>query len=113
MKQISGELVATDRIMQRWAVSVGSGLPTDVWDDNPKSRPPPLDDDTAVKVDRIVQHLRPRDRKLAHLWYRTPDMTVVEVAQRMGLASRTSIYPHVNGLLQLLRELLQRVGVAC
>lgn len=61
-----------DRIMQRWAVSIGSGLPQEVWDDTPQSKPPPLDDDMAVKVDRIVVKAHPRTYRLLWQWYRTP-----------------------------------------
>lgn len=65
------ELATTDRVCQRWAVSVGLGLPTDLWMDGIPSRPPPLDDRTAIVVDQIILKSPPRTRKLTVHWYRT------------------------------------------
>jgi len=106
------ELMPTNRLMERWAVSVGGGLPTKDWDDSPRSRPPPLDDETAVKIDRIVQALRPRQHRLAVLWWKTPTPAEA-VASELGLSSRSNIYPHVNGLLQYLRGRFHGAGIDC
>lgn len=78
------ELVPSDRILCRWAVSVGAGLPSEDWDDRPISRVPPLDDGTAVVVDQIVMHSPPKTRKFIKLWYKTP-LPVPQIAQRMHI----------------------------
>lgn len=107
------ELVPTDRIMQRWAVSVGGGLPTDSWDDTPEAKPPALDDDTAIKVDRIVQHgLNAKYHKLAVRWYKSPAPRQ-QIAQEMGLGSRTSLYLEWRSLLWYLRGRFHGVGIDC
>lgn len=107
------ELEATHRIMRRWAVSQGSGLPTDTWDDDPKAKEPPLDDDTAIKVDRIIQHdLIPKYHTLAVLWYKSPAPREV-IARRMGLPGRSSLYPEWRAVLSYLRGRFQGVGIDC
>lgn len=86
---IPRELLTTNRIMERWAVANGSGLPTERWDDNPRrSHVPPLDDDSALVVDRIVQHSPPRTRTLVTSWYMTPTPTV-EIARKLSMSPRS------------------------
>lgn len=75
MKLRDPKLTATDRVLQRWAVSIGSGLPTEEWNDVLKSRPPPLPDDIAIEVDRIVCNSPDRWRRLLRSWYCTPRPT--------------------------------------
>lgn len=84
------ELMPTDRVMQRWSVSIGSGLPRDEWDDDPRSRPPPLDDVTATVVDQIVLRAPTRTKGLIKDWYKTPAASTV-IANRMGI-SRSGLY---------------------
>ena len=77
------ELLSTDYVMRRWALSVGSGLPTEVWDDALSGRLDPLDDATAIVVDRIVMKSPPRKvRRVIVTWYRTP-VPPVEIAKRL------------------------------
>lgn len=66
------ELASTHRILERWATSSGEGLPSEMWDDRPKSRAPPLDDGTAMVVDRIICMAPPQTKKFIVLWYKTP-----------------------------------------
>lgn len=83
------ELLTTNRILERWAVANGSGMPTLRWDDNTRrSRVPPLDDDTAIVVDRIVVHSPPRTRRLVSGWYLRPVPTV-ELARELGMSPRS------------------------
>jgi len=82
------ELLPTDRILQRWDVSIGSGLPEECWDDSPQSRPPPLDDATATVVDQIVLKLPQRTNKVIVAWYRTPEPTEV-IASRLKMSERS------------------------
>jgi hypothetical protein len=116
---IAPELMATDRIMRRWAVSIGDGLPSDTWDDQPQSRPPPLDDDTAVIVDRTVNALPAESRRLVILWWKVPEsrLSPDDISRRMGWIDTDRVpmdpFPHVNGLLMVLQSLLRDQGVDC
>lgn len=69
---IPAPLVSTDRILQRWDVSIGSGLPSDFWDDLPVARLPPLDDVVTSVVDQIILHAPKHKRRIIVAWYRTP-----------------------------------------
>ena len=83
------ELLPVDRILQRWDVSIGTGLPTEAWDDNPRtSKPPPLDDDTATVVDQIILKLPKRTHQVIVAWYRTPQPTEV-IARRLNMSPRS------------------------
>lgn len=82
------ELLPTDRILQRWDVSMGSGLPSDEWDDRPSSKPPPLDEATAVVVDQIILKLPRRTNLVVVSWYRTPEPTEV-IARRLNVSPST------------------------
>lgn len=84
---LEAELVATDRILQRWAVSIGTGLPTERWDDRPISKPLPLDDDTAIVVDQIILKCPPRTRRIVKAWYRTPAPVHI-IAEEMRMSRR-------------------------
>jgi hypothetical protein len=107
------ELECTNRIMRRWAVSQGSGLPSDSWDDDPKAQEPPLDDEMAIKVDRIVQHdLVPKYHTLAVSWYKSQAPREV-IARKMGLPGRSSLYPEWRAMLSYLRGRFQGVGIDC
>lgn len=81
-------LLPTDRILQRWDVSIGTGLPSDAWDDTKKARPPPLDDDIATIVDQIILHLPRRTNQVIVAWYRTPEPTEV-IASRLKMSQRS------------------------
>lgn len=85
---IPPELLTTDRIMQRWAVANGSGLPTERWDDSRVSQVPPLDDDTALVVDLIVLKCPPKTNKIIKLWYCKP-LPTVEIAKLAGMSPRS------------------------
>lgn len=95
------ELIAPDRIMLRWAVSNGSGLPSEDWDDRPVSRIPPLDDGTAVVVDQIVLHSPPKTQKFVRLWYKSP-IPVRLIADRMHMPPRRA-YQTLGVVLHYLR----------
>ena len=91
------ELIPIDRIMQRWAVSVGLGLPSEVWDDSPAARPPPLDDDTATVVDQIVLRCPAKTRRVLNDWYRRPVPTA-ELAKEFGMSPRSLQKAHALAL---------------
>lgn len=85
---IPRELLTTDRIMQRWAVANGSGLPTERWDDSRVARVPPLDDDTALLVDQIVLKCPPKTNKVVVEWYCRP-LPTVEIARSLKMSPRS------------------------
>jgi hypothetical protein len=85
---IPPELLTTERIMQRWTVANGSGLPTERWDDSRKSKPPPLDDDSAFMVDIIVRDSPPRTRRVVKSWCTDPSPTSV-IARSLGMSPRS------------------------
>jgi hypothetical protein len=87
---LPAELATSDRICQRWAVSVGMGLPSDIWLDQIASRPPPLDDGTAIVVDQIVLKSPPRTRRLTELWYRTQTPQPM-LAKQLNLAGEREL----------------------
>jgi len=81
--ELAPRLKPVDRICQRWAVSIGDGLPNWAWDMPTKSRPPPLDDDTAIVVDQIImKRCAPASRRLLVKWYRS-DAPVSAIADQM------------------------------
>lgn len=90
LAQLDADLMPTDRVMQRWAVSVGLGLPTGEWDDAPKAKPPPLDDETATVVDQIIIRGPPRYAQFARRWYKTP-IPSLALAEQLGV-SRAGLY---------------------
>lgn len=111
--QLDPELAPTDMIMQRWAVSVGDGMPTEgEWNDEPQAKVPPLDDETAIIVDRLIMHqLLPRQRKFAFRWWKSRLPREV-IAEELGL-SRTSLTLERRSLLWYLRGLFQSKGIDC
>lgn len=90
IRTLESELVPVDRILQRWAVSIGEGFPSEEWDDRRLSLPPPLDDELSVIVDREVMHAPPKTRRVIFEWYRTP-MPAEALARKMEL-SRYAVY---------------------
>jgi hypothetical protein len=95
------EILVIDRILQRWAVSIGTGLPSEVWDDSiAVARPPPLDDDCAILVDRCILGLPARYNLVINLWYRKPIPT-------RGIAKRLNLDD--TGLLLLYRTCLWEI----
>lgn len=84
------EFATADRICQRWAVSVGLGLPTDVWMDSIASRPPPLDDRTAIVVDQIILKSPEKTKRVIVKWYRT-QLPQSVIAAQLNLTERTLV----------------------
>lgn len=81
------DLLTTNRILERWAVTHGSGLPTDRWDDSRLVRPPPLDDDSATVIDLIVRNCPPITKRTVDGWFRRPIPTFL-LAKEMGMSPR-------------------------
>lgn len=78
---------AVNRIMERWAVGHGSGLPPDDVGAL-KARPPRLDDPTQCVIDDIVNHSPHLIKHLICQWYRT-EIPVVTMANQRGIGVRT------------------------
>lgn len=104
------ELITTDRVLQRWAVGSGSGLPSDDWDDTPRAKPPPLPDDVAITVDQCIEQAPERTQKLIHLWYRTPKPREV-IALEIGISKR-NVYRVRNIYLAFMRGRFEGSGNA-
>lgn len=97
-------LVPTNRLLERWAVSQGSDDASLKWDETaPRSRPPPLDDDTAIIVDRIVMHSPVQTRKFTCRWYLRPNEPVCALARALGL-HRDSVLMRWRSTLWALRR---------
>src|SRR5687768_11937827 len=62
-------LVPTVRLLERWAVSQGSDEFLIAYYEIPqRSRPPPLDDEMAIKVDRLVMAQPYQTREFTKRW---------------------------------------------
>lgn len=86
---VEEDLVPADRIFQRWARSVGCGMPDVVWEGT-QSRPSELPEDAAIWVDRYVCSRADRMRKFLHSWYRGQDASAV-IAKRFNVG-RNEVY---------------------
>lgn len=82
------EYATTDRICQRWAVSIGTGLPG--WDEGRQSRVPPLDDPTSIVVDQIILRSPEKTRLLTRWWYCTRAPNSV-IAERLKITERNVV----------------------
>lgn len=105
---IPREFLTTDRILQRWAVDSNSGLPTDFWDENPKSRAVPLDPDTWLIVDRQVQTLPPSNKKVVVYWYTKPWPTDL-IARKLNL-NRDNLCVAHGLVLNFMKHRLENTG---
>lgn len=86
-------LKPADRIMQRWDTAHRGGYPIDE-DKDPISRPPALDDDTAMVVDDIINHdTPPASRKILVAWYRS-DLPTYKLADKLGVTPRSLTKQH-------------------
>ena len=101
LAQLDERFMATDRILMRWSASIGSGLPRDDWDDTARARLPPLDDATAIVVDRLVMQAPHVVRSLIRSWYCTP--TPVESMARDRAISRATLYLRWRASLEYMR----------
>lgn len=99
------EFMTTDRICQRWAVSVGTGIPTEKWQDSVRSRPPPLDDDMAIIVDQTILRLPESTKRVIVKWYRT-DLPNSVIAKQLNLTPATLIVAWHISLNFLLHKLV-------
>lgn len=108
LRQLDEELMPTDRVFQRWAVSIGMGMATEEWDDRPVSRPPPLDDATAIVVDQTILRGTSRYRRIVRSWYKTPTPSTT-IAESLGL-SRAGLYLEWRCSLFYFREEFLRSG---
>ena len=79
------DLIPTDRVIQRWHISVIGFLPTQRWDESKRARLSPLDDVTAIVVDQIICSAPERHREIIWAWYGTPAPTRV-IAEDLGIS---------------------------
>lgn len=84
-------LVPADRIMLRWAVSIGHSLyAPEAWDEGRVSKPPPFDDETAIVVDQIVCRSPLKTRKFVQRWYKTP-LPLEVLAKQFDMTERSVV----------------------
>lgn len=101
-------LLPTDRLLSRWAVSQGSDEYLHGWNEVPeRSRPPPLDDDTAIIVDQVVMHSPVQTREFAKRWYFRPNEPLSGLAKALGLHRDTVQMRWRSTLWALRREFLK------
>lgn len=93
------DLLPTDRIFQRWARSVGSGL--DLPWEGEHGGPSPLPEDAAMWVDRYVCDMHPAMKKFIHSWYRGQDASAV-IAKRFCIG-RDAVYTRWRSYLWIAR----------
>jgi hypothetical protein len=99
---IVSELRTTDWILERWAISVGDGLRGMPWEDVPRSKVPPLNDQCAIVVDQLVMRSGDSTKRLVGYWYRTALAKTV-IAQKLGV-NRDTIYFRWNSALWYFRD---------
>jgi hypothetical protein len=103
------ELIPTDRLLDRWAVSQGSDDVMLKWEDAaPRSRPPPLDDDTAIIVDQVVMHSPVQTRKFVCRWYLRPNEPMSGLALALGLHRDSVLMRWRSSLWAMRREFIAR-----
>lgn len=108
---LDAALVPTDRILERWGVSQGSDDYLHGWDEVPmRSRPPPLSDDLAILVDRVILHSQVQSRQFVMRWYLRPNESVTAFAKSLGL-HRDSVYMRWRSTLWYMRGRLQEASV--
>jgi len=114
------ELLGTDRCLQRWAVSVSGGVQCELWDESGVARPPPLDEECAYLVDRIVLSLARKHNRAITRWYRSPASTL-QIAQGFfgkygtreqlyGLMDRALRRVKAKGMLQTNAAIISILG---
>lgn len=99
------DLMPTDRIFQRWARSVGCGMPTEQWSDT-HTQATELPPEGAIFVDQYVCHSPAQIRQFLHAWYRGQDPPA-EIARRFGF-SREGIYLHWRAILWQAKGVFER-----
>lgn len=95
------ELLTTDRVLKRWAVGSGTGLPSDEFDDQPRATLTPLPDDVAIDVDECILSSPRRTRTVITRWYRTPEPAEV-IAHRLSVSIR-NLYRYHSIALNFMR----------
>lgn len=70
--KVPPRLLPTDRILWRWAASVGDCLNDDpAWQELIRANVPPLPDDVAIVVDQLILRSPKGYRQVVELWYRS------------------------------------------
>lgn len=106
-------LLPTDRLLQRWAASQVGGVrgphlardPLATLALRPNSGVPPLPDDLAVTVDRIVLEAEEYPRRFVRRWYLRRWESVSALAADLNLP-RDAVYGRWNATLWYMRRQL-------
>jgi hypothetical protein len=80
---VPADCICTDRVLLRWAVSIGDGTGNTSWFDLPRGGLTALDDQTAIVVDQLILRSPRFTRKVTELWYRSPAPREA-IAKRLG-----------------------------
>lgn len=108
LRLLDDELRGADRVCQRWAISVGSGMFVEQWDETPVSRLSPLDDATAILVDQIILRSPERVRRLILPWYKgTGSTTTLE--RKLGV-DRDALHLEWRASLFYLKRCFEQTG---
>jgi hypothetical protein len=100
-------LMPTDRLLERWAVSQGSDEYLTAYYEIPlRSRPPPLDDEMSIIVDRVVMRSPVQTREFAKRWYFRPGEPLSGLARALGLHRDTVLMRWRSSLWALRRSFL-------
>jgi len=99
------DLMPTDRIFQRWARSVGAGIPAEQWSDT-HTQASELPPGAAIFVDQYICHSPHQVRQFLHAWYRGQDPSA-EIARRFGF-SREGVYLHWRAVLWSAKAVFER-----
>ncbi len=102
------ELITTDRVLQRWAVSIGMGMPSEEWDEQLRAKPPPLPDDVAIDVDQCILSSPDRTREVITRWYKTPQPAEV-IARKLRVSAR-NLYRYHGIALNFIRWKFEGCG---
>jgi hypothetical protein len=104
-------LAPTDRHMQRWAGSQGSGLPVDPDDADglPRTRLPILPPDEAVITDQIVLGSPSMWQRFIFAWYRSPKPKEV-IAEELGMRVQ-AVYDERRLVLAYMLGRLTEAGI--
>jgi hypothetical protein len=103
LRELDMDLLATDRVLQRWASSVGTDLPVEDWDIPPIAKLPPLDDETAIVVDQIILRSPMRVRRLVIPWYKGKGSSTT-IAEKLGIGTWDALHWEWRVTLKWLRE---------
>jgi hypothetical protein len=86
------KLAGTDRVLQRWAVSIGDGSSDMSWHEFARSQIPVLSDQVAIVVDQLICRSPGDVRQILELWYRRGQNPTVDIARKLHCRQSFVVY---------------------